>query len=168
MTFNGEKGWQMFYKNINMEIRGIKIILKKGAKAPTYATTGSAGCDVYALIDTEDGKITINPMERVMIHTGVYLDLPDDVEVQVRPRSGLAFKCGVTVLNAPGTIDSDYQGECNIMLINHSKYPFTVSNGDRIAQFVFTKNVIQAAFVEVDDFERETERGSGGFGHTGI
>lgn len=145
-----------------MRKRKIKIILKNEALAPYYATPRSSGADVLC---NED--FTIFPKQRKMIHTGIFMELPDDIEVQVRPRSGLAFKHGLTVLNSPGTIDSDYQGECNILLMNHGDVPVTFSRGERIAQFVFVENVIQAEFERCENFSEETERGSGGFGHTG-
>lgn len=145
-----------------MKKRKIKIILRNDAKLPVYGTLNSSGADVYC-----NESVILSAGERKLVHTGIYLDLPSDVEVQVRPRSGLALKLGVTVINAPGTIDSDYQGECCIALINHSKDVVFFEKGERLAQFVFVENVIQADFEIVDDFEKETERGSGGFGHTG-
>lgn len=145
-----------------MKRRKVKLILKDGGQAPVYATSRSSGADVRANEDFE-----LAPEERKMIHTGIYMQLPEDMEVQVRPRSGLAMKHGVTCVNAPGTIDSDYQGECNVLLINHGDKVVNFKKGERIAQFVFVENVVQAEFEYVDDFSEQTERGAGGFGHTG-
>ena len=128
---------------------------------PQYQTPGSAGCDL-----TSAEKYTLKPGEYYLFKTGIYLEIPDGYEGQIRPRSGLALKHGVTVLNAPGTIDSDYRGEVKVLLINHSKKDFEVSNGDRIAQLVFSK-VEQAQFVLKNDVS-STDRGSGGFGSTGV
>lgn len=144
-----------------MKKRKVKIILKDG-EAPVYATPRSSGADVK----TKE-EFDIMPNERMMIHTGIYLQLPEDMEVQVRPRSGLAIKHGIAVLNSPGTIDSDYQGECNILLINHGTERVVFKKGERIAQFVFVENVVQAEFESVDSFSEATQRGEGGFGHTG-
>lgn len=146
-----------------MKKRKIKIMLKHDeALLPKYATPRSSGCDVYNV-----EEVVLAPGERQMVHTGIYMQLPEDVEVQVRPRSGLALKQGITVLNAPGTIDSDYQGECNVILINHSDNMLQIVPGTRIAQFVFVENVVQAEFEKVESFDEQTERGDGGFGHSG-
>lgn len=146
-----------------MKKRKIKIILKgEFAQLPVYATERSAGCDVFST-----KTVNIGVGDRVMIHTGIYMQLPEDVEAQVRPRSGLAVKKGITVLNSPGTIDSDYQGECNVILINHGEEDVVINAGDRIAQFVFVENVIQAEFEKISEFTETTYRGTGGFGHTG-
>lgn len=145
----------------------IRIIIKDGGQIPTYGSRKAAGADVYA---NNPSDIVLHPGQREIIPTGVYLDLPELVtEVQVRPRSGMAIKQGITVLNAPGTIDQDYQGECRVILINHDTKPQIIAKGDRIAQFVFcsTSGVFQAEFVPVDDFQSATERGAGGFGSTG-
>lgn len=146
-----------------MKRRKVKLILREGGQAPMYATPRSSGADVRANEDFE-----LVPEERKMIHTGIYMQLPEDMEVQVRPRSGLAMKYGVTCVNAPGTIDSDYQGECNVLLINHGDKVVNFKKGERIAQFVFVENVVQAEFESVEEFSEETERGAGGFGHTGM
>ena len=147
-----------------MKKRKIKIMLRhENAHLPKYATERSAGADVCTV-----EEIILAPGERTMVHTGIYMELPEDVEVQVRPRSGLALKRGITVLNSPGTIDSDYQGECNVILINHGDQMLQIPAGERIAQFVFTENVVQAEFEKVDDFSEQTERGDGGFGHSGM
>ena len=130
---------------------------------PQYETPGAAGMDLRAFIDRE---INIAPLERVKIPTGLFMEIPVGYEAQVRPRSGLAARSGVTVLNAPGTIDSDYRGELELILINFGDEPFTVKNGDRIAQMIISP-VIRAAISEADTLS-ETERGTGGFGSTGI
>lgn len=145
-----------------MKTREIDIILKEGAGCPKYGTPRSSGADVCCIED-----FTLQPGERKMVHTGIYLQLPADVECQVRPRSGLALKHGITVLNAPGTIDSDYQGECNVILINLGREPYSFKKGERVAQFVFVEKVVHARFIPALDFTEETERGAGGFGHTG-
>lgn len=131
-------------------------------RLPKYATAGSAGMDVRAFIEQ---PITINPGERVLIHTGLYIALPCGYEMQVRPRSGLALKHGVTVLNSPGTIDSDYRGEVGVILVNLSSEPFTVNDGDRIAQLVVARyNTV--SWQPVDSLDK-TARDTGGFGHSG-
>ena len=149
-------------EDLDMKQRKVKMLLKDGGEAPVYATPRSSGADVRA-----NETFTIQPNERKMIHTGIYMQLPEDMEVQVRPRSGLAMKHGITCVNAPGTIDSDYQGECNILLINHGDKEVSFEKGERIAQFVFVENVVQADFEFVEEFSETTERGAGGFGHTG-
>lgn len=139
----------------------VKVILKNGAKLPVYQTSGAAGADLCSL-----EELYIRHGEYHLISTGVHLELPEGIECQVRPRSGLAVKYGVTVLNSPGTIDSDYRGEVKVALINHGQLPFHVNVGDRIAQLVFA-NVTRAFFEQVDELS-DTERGSGGFGSTGL
>lgn len=152
-----------FNKNkTTMKKRKIKIILKDGGQLPEYSTPRSSGADVRC---NED--FVLKPGGRKMIHTGIYMQLPEDIESQVRPRSGLSNKYGITVINSPGTIDSDYQGECNVVLINHGESDVEFKKGERIAQFVFVENVIQADFDIVEEFSEVTERGDGGFGHTG-
>ena len=140
----------------------IKLLNKGHQEAPAYATPQSAGMDLRANIEE---PITINPMERVLIGTGLYIALPIGYEAQVRPRSGLALKHGITVLNTPGTIDADYRGEIKVLLVNLSKDPFTVNVGERIAQMVIARHE-QGEFIVVDELD-ETERGEGGYGHTG-
>ncbi len=140
----------------------IKIVTEEGVKLPAYQTAGSAGCDVCAFL-SED--IVLKPGERALVPTGIKMAIEEGYEVQVRPRSGLAAKNGVTVLNTPGTIDSDYRGEVKVILINLGKEPFTIKNGERIAQLV-VKPVVCADFALVSELSR-TERGSGGFGSTG-
>ena len=140
----------------------VRVVNKSSYPVPAYATEKSAGMDLKADI-TE--PITLGPLERAMVPTGLYMALPDGTEAQVRPRSGLAAKCGISVLNAPGTIDADYRGEVKVILVNLSNEPFVVNPGERIAQLVIAKyEKIEWDEVEVLD---ETERGEGGFGSTG-
>jgi len=134
----------------------------KGIDLPFYATTHAAGADLRAAVDTD---IIIAPGERALIKTGFAMALPDNYEAQIRPRSGLALKHGITVLNSPGTIDADYRGEVGVILINHGSESFTVQRGDRIAQMIITP-FVQADFQAVDSLS-ETERGAGGFGSSG-
>lgn len=140
----------------------VRITNKSRHPLPSYATEQSAGMDLRANLDA---SILLLPGQRALIPTGLYLELPEGTEAQVRPRSGLAYKHGVTVLNAPGTIDADYRGEVGVLLINHGKDDFEVKDGERVAQLVIA-TYIRVSFAEVDDL-RATERGSGGFGHTG-
>ncbi len=130
---------------------------------PAYATSQSAGMDLRANIDE---PLTLRPLERKLIPTGLHIALPEGHEAQVRPRSGLALKHGITVLNSPGTIDADYRGEVMVLLINLSDHDFVVNDGERIAQMVIAKHE-QGEFIEVDELD-ETERGEGGYGHTGV
>ncbi len=141
----------------------IKIINKSVHPLPHYETNASAGMDLRANISE---PITLQPLGRVIVPTGLFLELPLGVEAQVRPRSGLAAKKGVTVLNAPGTIDADYRGEIGVILVNISDVPFTIENGERIAQLVIAKHE-RADWTEVAELS-ETIRGAGGFGSTGI
>lgn len=140
----------------------IQIINKSKHQLPEYATPASAGLDLRANID---GPITLAPFERVVIPTGLFVALPIGFDAQVRPRSGLAIKHGITVLNTPGTIDADYRGEIGVILINFSKENFIINDGDRIAQLVIAKHE-QAEFIEVEELD-ETERGDGAYGHSG-
>lgn len=140
----------------------VKIINKSNNPIPEYATPLSAGVDLRASIEK---SVCVGAFDDRLIPTGLYIELPEGYEAQIRPRSGLAIKHQITVLNSPGTIDADYRGEIGVILINHSDTPFIVEPGDRIAQLVFNK-VEQAEFVEVEELS-ETERGKGGFGHTG-
>lgn len=140
----------------------VRIINKGKHPLPSYATEQSAGMDLRANLDA---SIVLAPGQHALIPTGLFLELPEGTEAQVRPRSGLAFKHGVTVLNAPGTIDADYRGEVGVLLINHGQEPFEVKDGERVAQLVVARYV-RVAFAESDDL-RSTERGAGGFGHTG-
>ncbi len=140
----------------------VQIINKSHHALPEYATPQSAGMDLRANLDE---PVTLNPLERKLIPTGLYMALPAGYEAQVRPRSGLAIKKGITVLNTPGTVDADYRGEVCVILINLSNEPFVVNDGERIAQMVIAKHE-QPEIVEVNVLD-ETERGTGGFGHTG-
>ena len=130
---------------------------------PQYATPQSAGMDLRANIDN---PVTLRPMERRLIPTGLYIALPPGYEAQVRPRSGLALKHGVTVLNTPGTIDADYRGEVMVLLVNLSDTDFVVADGERVAQMVVARHE-QGEWVEVEELDT-TERGAGGYGHTGV
>lgn len=141
----------------------IRIINNGHQPLPVYATEKSAGMDLRANIDE---PIVLHPMERRLINTGLHIALPDGFEAQVRPRSGLALKHGVTVLNSPGTIDADYRGEIMVLLINLSQQDFVIRDGERIAQFVVARYE-GIEWVEVECLD-ETERGTGGYGHTGV
>lgn len=141
----------------------IKIVNRGRQQLPAYATELSAGMDLRANIDE---SITLNPMERRIIPTGLYMALPPGYEAQVRPRSGLAFKHGITVLNSPGTIDADYRGEIGVLLVNLSNEPFVITEGERIAQMVIARHE-KGQFEVVDELD-QTERGEGGYGHTGV
>ena len=140
----------------------VAIINKSNNALPSYETSASAGLDIRAFIEE---KLTLSPSERKLIKTGLFLEIPDGYEAQVRPRSGLALKNGITVLNSPGTIDADYRGEIGVILINHSSENFEINSGDRIAQLIFAK-VEQAVWFETESLN-QTERGQGGFGSTG-
>jgi dUTP pyrophosphatase len=141
----------------------IKIINSSHHSLPQYETISSAGVDLRANMEK---KIVLRSLERMLVKTGLFLEIPTGFEAQVRPRSGLALKKGVTVLNAPGTIDADYRGEIGVILINLSTEDFVIEDGERIAQLVFAK-VEQAEWVEVKELT-DTERGIGGFGSTGV
>ena len=141
----------------------IKIINKSAHALPYYETIASAGIELRA---HHSAPVTLATMERKVIPTGLHIDLPAGTEAQVRPRSGLAAKHGITVLNAPGTIDADYRGDVGVILINLSTDPFTIEDGDRIAQMVLAK--YERAQWELTDTLEDSERGSGGFGSTGI
>jgi dUTP pyrophosphatase len=140
----------------------VLVINKSNNELPAYETIGSAGLDIRAFIEE---SITLKPLERKLIKTGLFLEIPVGYEAQVRPRSGFALKNGVTVLNTPGTIDADYRGEVGVILINLSQENVEIHSGDRIAQLVFAK-VEQAEWMQVEMLS-ETERGTGGFGSTG-
>ena len=140
----------------------IHIVNQSPYALPHYETLASAGMDLRAYSDT---PVILQPLERRLIKTGLFIELPVGVEAQVRPRSGLALKKGITVLNAPGTIDADYRGEIGVILVNLSNEPFTINSGDRIAQLVIAKHE-RAQWKEVESLS-ETERGAGGFGSTG-
>jgi len=141
----------------------VKVINRSQNALPSYETSASAGMDVRADI-AED--IVLRPLERKLIPTGLFLEIPEGFECQVRPRSGLALKSGISVLNSPGTIDADYRGEVGVILINLSNEDFTVKNGDRVAQLVFAR-FEQAVWEESDELT-ESSRGAGGFGSTGV
>ncbi|PCI11774.1 MAG: dUTP diphosphatase [Flavobacteriaceae bacterium] len=141
----------------------IQIINKSKHELPSYETIASAGMDLRANIDE---AITLKPLERTIVKTGLFIALPIGTEAQVRPRSGLAIKKGVSVLNAPGTIDADYRGEIGVILINLSNSDFVINDGERIAQLVIAKHE-RADWIEVSELN-ETERGTGGFGSTGV
>ena len=141
----------------------IKVINKSKHDLPKYQTELSAGMDLYANIDK---PITLKPLERTLVKTGLFISLPKGYEAQIRPRSGLAFKNGITVLNTPGTIDADYRGEIGVILVNLSSQDFTINDGDRIAQMVIAKHEI-AIWEKVENLD-ETNRGEGGFGSSGV
>ena len=141
----------------------IRIVNKSNNPLPHYATEASAGVDLRANLEQ---PVVLQPLERALIPTGLFMELPVGYEAQVRPRSGLAIKHGITVLNTPGTIDADYRGEIMVIMINLSNTPFTINHGDRIAQMIIASHE-QAQWVETETLE-ETERGAGGFGHTGV
>ena len=147
---------------MNQKIREIKIISKSG-KLPSYETEGSAGADIRAYLKE---PITLMPGERRLIPTGLYVQLPQGIEAQVRARSGLSIKHGIGLVNGVGTVDSDYRGEWNVPLINFSDEPYIINDGDRIGQVIFSEYT-QVDFKLPEEID-ETERGSGGFGHTGI
>ena len=140
----------------------VKIVKNSDHELPEYKTSGSAGMDLRAYLES---SIILEPGERKLIPTGLQIELPEGTEAQVRPRSGLAFKHGITVLNSPGTIDADYRGDIGVILINHSKYSFEIKNGERIAQLIIAKHET-VSWLPVDTLE-DSERGSGGFGSTG-
>lgn len=146
-----------------METIKVKIINKSYHPLPAYATPGSAGMDVRAFLP--DGAVTLGPLERALIPTGLYMQLPHGYECQIRPRSGLAIKHGISLVNTPGTVDSDYRGEIGVIVVNLSNEPFTIADGERVCQMVITR------YTRVDwestDRIDQTERGDGAFGHTG-
>ena len=146
-----------------MNTVNIKCVASKGAVIPEYKTCGAAGADLCALLES---PLTIPAGRSALVPTGLYFEIPEGYEVQVRPRSGLTAKNGVTVLNTPGTIDSDYRGEIKVILINLGQSDFTINSGDRIAQMIVAP-VTQASFTITESLS-ETERGAGGFGSTGV
>lgn len=141
----------------------VKIINKSHHELPSYGTFEAAGMDVRAFLP--EGSVTLRPMQRALIPTGLYMQLPQGYECQIRPRSGLALKHGITIANSPGTVDADYRGEIGIILINLGEYDFTVNDGDRICQMVI-KQYSHVSWEPVNELDR-TEREDGGFGHTG-
>ena len=146
-----------------MQIISVNIVNKSANPLPSYATAGSAGMDIRANVEN---PITLQPLERYLIPTGLFIELPEGCEAQIRPRSGLALKQGITCLNSPGTVDSDYRGELKVILINLSNTIQVINNGDRIAQMVIAKTAMAELFLvqQLND----TVRGDGGFGHTGV
>lgn len=146
-----------------MQIVSVNIVNKSANPLPSYATAGSAGMDIRANVEL---PIILQPLERYLVPTGLFIELPEGYEAQIRPRSGLALKQGITCLNSPGTVDSDYRGELKVILINLSNTTQVINNGDRIAQMVIAKTAIAELFVvqQLND----TVRGDGGFGHTGV
>ncbi|MBK9765101.1 MAG: dUTP diphosphatase [Flavobacteriales bacterium] len=145
------------------ETKTIRIVNKSRHPLPEYATTHSAGMDLRANLDK---SIILEPGQRALIPTGLFIELPEGTEAQIRPRSGLSFKYGITVLNSPGTIDADYRGEVGVLLINLGAADFEVKDGERVAQMVIA-NYVRVGLEEVPDL-RASERGAGGFGHTGV
>ncbi len=141
----------------------VKVINRSRHALPSYETMASAGMDVRANLDE---PIELKPLERALVKTGLFMEIPVGYECQVRPRSGLALKQGISVLNAPGTIDADYRGEVGVILVNLSDQPFVINDGERIAQLVFAQ-VEQAQWTETEELS-ETDRGAGGFGSTGV
>lgn len=148
---------------ISMTMLNVKVINKGHQPLPAYATSQSAGMDLRANIDE---SIVLHPMERRLVPTGLHIALPQGFEAQIRPRSGLALKHGITVLNAPGTVDADYRGELGVLLVNLSAENFVINDGERIAQMIIARHE-QAVFEVVDQLD-ETARGAGGYGHTGV
>lgn len=140
----------------------IKIVNRSRHSLPDYATIHSAGMDLRANLEN---PVVLKPLERSLIPTGIYIQLPNGYEAQIRPRSGLAIKHGISIVNAPGTIDADYRGEIKVILANLSNEDFTINDGERICQMIVAKHE-RVEWVEVDELD-ETERGDGGFGHTG-
>jgi dUTP pyrophosphatase len=149
---------------MSLTVRLRRLPHAEGLPLPVYETTGSAGMDLRAAV-AEDAPLTLQPGARALVPTGFSIGLPEGYEAQVRSRSGLALKHGVTCLNAPGTIDSDYRGEVGVILINHGAEPFVIRRGERIAQMIVSP-VVQSSWIEVETLD-ETMRGAGGFGSTG-
>ena len=150
-------------RNQNLLAMKVQIINRSHHQLPEYATPQSAGVDLRANLEE---PIVLKPMERRLVPTGLFISLPVGFEAQVRPRSGLAIKKGITVLNTPGTIDADYRGEIGVILINLSQDDFVINDGERIAQMIIARHE-QAEWIQVETLD-ETERGAGGFGHTGV
>ncbi len=145
----------------NIEVKITRC--RAGARLPRYMTAAAAGMDLYVKLDND---VTLAPGERVLVPTGIAIALPEGYEAQVRPRSGLAIKHGVTLLNTPGTIDADYRGEISVILINHGAEDFIIKDGERVAQMIIAP--VSRCQLQLADNLDETERGSGGFGHTGV
>lgn len=167
VTFYGHRSLQPFKVQVMSAMKeDIQIHIKKlreGAQIPAYMTEHAAGMDIHALPDT---PVCLEPGERALVPTGLAVAIPHGFEIQVRPRSGLALKQGIALVNSPGTIDADYRGEIGVILINHGNESFTVNPGDRIAQLIVAP-VTRGRFVEVAELNT-TARGAGGFGHTGV
>ena len=140
----------------------VKIVNKSKHSLPEYATVLSAGMDLRANIDE---PVTLKPLQRSLVPTGIYIQLPEGYEAQIRPRSGLAVKHGISIVNSPGTVDADYRGEIRVILVNLSDEDFIINDGERICQMIIARHA-RVEWLQVDDLD-ETERGSGGFGHTG-
>lgn len=151
------------FAKLNDKTMKVQIINKSKHSLPQYATSSSAGMDLRANLDN---PIVLKPLQRCLVSTGLYIALPEGFEAQIRPRSGLALKKGITLLNTPGTIDADYRGEIGVIVINLSAEDFIIEDGERIAQMVIARYE-QAEWQEVEVLE-DTERGAGGFGHTGV
>ncbi len=153
--------------NLHMELQigdvSVKVVNKSHNDLPAYSTKDSAGMDLRASLEE---PIELKPLQRVLVPTGIYIELPEGYECQIRPRSGLALKHGVTVLNSPGTIDADYRGEIGVILVNLSDKPFVINNGERICQMVVAR--YERVEWELVDSLEDSERGDGGFGHTGV
>ena len=153
--------------NLHMELQygevSVKVVNKSLNDLPAYSTKDSAGMDLRASLNE---PIELKPLQRVLVPTGIYIELPEGYECQIRPRSGLALKHGITVLNSPGTIDADYRGEIGVILINLSDKPFVINNGERICQMVVARYE-RVEWKQVDSLD-DSERGDGGFGHTGV
>jgi dUTP pyrophosphatase len=146
-----------------MQILDVKVVNKSKHKLPEYATPSAAGMDLKANIDS---PVVLKPLQRVLIPTGLFIELPVSFEAQIRPRSGIAFKNGITVLNSPGTIDADYRGELKVLLVNLSDTDFVINDGERIAQIIFARHE-QIEWCAVEILE-DSDRGAGGFGSTGV
>lgn len=156
--------YSMTRSTINlMERIKVKIINRSGHELPAYETPSSAGMDIHACLEE---PVVLQPLQRALIPTGLRIQLPQGHECQIRPRSGLALKHGISLVNTPGTVDADYRGEIGVIMINLSDKPFTVNDGERIAQMVITQ-YNHVAWEPVDELDR-TKRGDGGFGHTGV
>lgn len=149
-------------------MKNLKFVNKSPNQNPSFTDLGSSGFDIRAWIEEE--LTTLKPLERKMIHTGLYFDIPKNCEIQVRPRSGMAIKKGLTVINTPGTVDESYTGECCVLVINLSNEDVTIENGDRIAQAILCPvyNGREVLLSQVSNIDKATERGSGGFGHSGV
>ena len=158
----------------------LKYVNTSNNKNPTYADKGSSGFDLRAYITEKNGgtlnlmtssyEISLKPLQRMLIHTGIYFDVPEGTEIQVRPRSGLAIKQGLTVINTPGTVDESYTGECCVLVVNLSDKEICITNGDRIAQAVLMPvyNGKLVTLKQIEEINKKTDRGNGGFGHSGI